>query len=65
MGKDYTPPKTNWKQKQAFSIIYGLKRFRQYLLGRTTLLGPDRPVPVHAAARIQRWASSHFTILQL
>ena len=54
-------------EKEAFSIIFGLKRFRQYLYGRLfailtehrpllTLLGPQKPVPVHAAARLQRWA---------
>ena len=64
-----TKAQCNYSQmdKEAFSIIFGLKRFRQYLLGRIftiltdhrpllTLFGPDRPVPVHAAARIQRWA---------
>ena len=54
-------------EKEAFSISFGLKRFRQYLYGRPftiltdhrpllTLLGPQKPVPVHAAARLQRWA---------
>ena len=54
-------------EKEAFSIIFGLKRFRQYLYGRSftiltdhcpllTLFGPQQPVPAHAAARLQRWA---------
>ena len=64
-----TPAQQNYSQleKEAFSIIFGLKRFRQYLYGRSftiltdhrpllTLLGPQRPVPAHAAARLQRWA---------
>jgi hypothetical protein len=53
--------------KEAFSIIFGLKRFHQFLYGRSfciitdhkpllQLLGPDSPVPVQAAARLQRWA---------
>ena len=53
-------------EKEAFSIIFGLKRFRQYLYGCSftiltdhrpllTLLGPQKPVPAHAAARLQRW----------
>ena len=64
-----TPAQKNYSQleKEAFSIIFGLKRFRQYLYGRSftiltdhrpllALLAPDRQVPVHAAARLQRWA---------
>jgi len=54
-------------EKEAFSIIFGLKRFRQHLCGHLftiltdrrpllTLLGPQKPVPVHAAALLQRWA---------
>ena len=54
-------------EKEAFSIIFGLKRFRQYLYGRSftiltdhrpllTLFGPRQPVAGHAAARLQRWA---------
>ena len=54
-------------EKEVFSIIFGLKRFRQYLYGRSfviltyhrplpSLFGPKNPVPSHAAARIQRWA---------
>ena len=53
--------------KEAFSIIFGLKRFHQFLYGRPfkiitdhkpllELLGAHRPVPAHVAARLQRWA---------
>ena len=64
-----TQAQRNYSQleKEAFSIIFGLKRFRQYLYGRSftiltdhrpllTLFGPQQPVPAHAAARLQRWA---------
>ena len=64
-----TQAQQNYSQleKEAFSIIFGLKRFRQYLYGRSftsltdhrpllTLFGPQRPVAAHAAARLQRWA---------
>ena len=54
-------------EKEAFSIIFGLTRFRQYLYGRSfviltdhrpllSLFGPKNPVPAHATARLQRWA---------
>ena len=52
-------------EKEAFSVIFGLKRFCQYLYGRSfiiltdhrpllSLFGPKNPVPAHAAARLQR-----------
>ena len=54
-------------EKETFSIIFGLKRFRQYLYGRSfviltdrrpllSLFGPKNPVNAHATARLQRWA---------
>ena len=53
--------------KEALSIIFGVKRFQQYLQGRQFtimsdhkpleyLLGENKPVPVLASARIKRWA---------
>lgn len=62
----FFPAQQNYSQ-EAFSIIFGLKRFHQILYGRSLtiiidhrpllqLLGPTRPVPVQAAARLQRWA---------
>ena len=64
-------------EKEAFSIIFGLKRFHQYLCGGSfiiltdyrpllTLLGPHRAVPAHTTSRLQRWAlilaSYHYKI---
>lgn len=51
------------------AIVFGTKRFHQYLYGRRftlvtdhqpllTILGPKRGLPTLAAARIQRWAIS-------
>jgi transposase InsO family protein len=53
--------------KEAFSIIFGLKRFRQFLAAREftiitdhrpllQILGPTNLIQVHTAARLQRWA---------
>lgn len=53
-------------KKETQSLVFGVKRFRNYLLGRRftllkdhkplrDLLSEDKPVPSVAAARIQRW----------
>ena len=54
-------------EKEALAIMFGIKKFHQYLFGRrfslltdhrplTLLLGPKRGIPVLAASRLQRWA---------
>ncbi|XP_046856097.1 uncharacterized protein K02A2.6-like [Xenia sp. Carnegie-2017] len=54
-------------EKEALAIIFGLKKFHQYVYGRrfslitdhkplTMILGPKRGVPVLAVSRLQRWA---------
>ena len=54
-------------EKEGLAIIFGLKRFHQYLHSRkftlvtdnkplSLILGPKKGIPVLAAARIQRWA---------
>ena len=53
--------------KEALSIIFGVKKFHQFLLGRhftilsdhkplQHLFSEDKPIPVLASARIKRWA---------
>lgn len=55
------------REREALALVFGGSKFRQYLLGNTFtlmtdhkplvgLFHPDWPVPVMAAARIQRWA---------
>lgn len=54
-------------EREALALVFGVMKFRDYLLGREFilvtdhqpllgLLRPDRPTPPLAAARIQRWA---------
>ena len=53
--------------KEALAIIFGVKRFHQYLYGRpftivtdheplTKLFKPENAVPVHSAAQLHRWS---------
>ena len=64
-----TPAQRNYSQldKEAFSTVFGIKIFHQYLSGRKStiitdhrpllsLFAPDRSVPLHVAARLHRWS---------
>jgi len=53
--------------REALAIVFGVQKFRQFLLGRhfvlitdhqplTTLFGEKRNIPLMASARIKRWA---------
>ena len=68
-SRTLSPSEKNYAQleKEALSLIFGLKRFHQYLYGRKftlitdhkpllTILGPKKEIPPLAAARLQRWA---------
>ena len=54
-------------EREALSLVFGIKKFHPYLFGRefqlltdhkplTTILGPKTGIPSLAAARLQRWA---------
>ena len=60
--KNYSMP-----EKEGLAVIFGLKKFHQYIYGRKVyiytdhkpllgLLGENKPVPPLASARLQRWA---------
>ena len=54
-------------EKEALAIVYGVRKFHQYLYGRkfelrtdhkplVNIFNPGKPIPAMASGRIQRWA---------
>ena len=68
-SRTLTSAEKNYSQleKESLSVIFGVKRFHQYLYGRhfsirndhrplEGLIGEDKGIPVMASGRIRRWA---------
>ncbi|MDA8032443.1 MAG: Ty3/Gypsy family RNase HI domain-containing protein, partial [Alphaproteobacteria bacterium] len=68
-SRTLTASEKNYPQieKEALALVFGVKRFHQYLYGRkfclitdhkplTTILASDQAIPSLSAARLQRWA---------
>ena len=68
-SRTLSTPEQNYSQieKEALLLIFGLRKFHQYLYARTftivtdhkpllAILGPKKNIPALAAARMQRWA---------
>jgi len=66
----FTPTQRRYSQldREALAIMFGVRRFRQFLIGRKFLLltdnaplrhllDPAKPIPHHANRRLQHWAS--------
>ena len=68
-SKSLSASERNWSQieKEAYAIIFGIKKFHKYLYGSnfrlvtdhrplTTIFSTSKGLPAHTVSRLQRWA---------
>jgi transposase InsO family protein len=79
-SRTLTPSEKNYSKREALAVIFGIKRFHQYLAGRSFILQSDhaplrfifdntKPISERISSRLQRWClilkSYDFTIVNI
>lgn len=77
-SRTLTKAERNYSQlnREALALVYAVKVFHQYVFGRhfvletyhkplTFIFGPKNGIPIMAASRLQRWASSYLVMISI